>query len=958
MVGIVFMVLLMTCVFVGKDTAVAFLDDLITQKKGKAHATVYEMTETQQEELFSKEYVKEYAISETIGVTDFTASENKERPFLNVKAYDEKAYDWFNIFVTEGRLPKNSEEIVLSETLRQDGAEIKIGDVIEAELFERTLTAKLPGTTTIPALQLVLTEGETVEIAAESTYWGGTPDFSEGKKMLGKTKHYTVVGFMKRPNYEDLNSASYPAITLYDAAAAGELRNLSVRFDTSSKIEIMDDLEERFPDNTIWFNEYLLLLHGAGGRENPIQGLLLFMEAFFIVLIVLASVVMISNVFQLSYRERCKYLGMLSSVGATAKQKRSSVYYEAFTLLLPSLIVGIFLGLAMVKIGMELLKPSILTLMRNAGFWCEADVKLCVDPLAILLVVLFCVITVFIAVLRPAAKIGKNGAVENIRGNAEYKNKPHKMRKGLGFGAAGMLAEDYLFVQPKKRKSVSRSLMVFLVILLITSAGATLIHNMLGEKFREHYTLDLNMENKDVAFFQGNVISGYNLEKKEYETLAREYEAVKQEVFQSRDVKKAELIAFELFSGEVSKDIFSEEYKNVIREYLAAAYADRTDVDPEEFFGRYHFAVNILMLPQEKIEQLAKKCGTDLSVWDEKKVPYAFLTAESTFEEEQQESRIRKEVFSAEVKNSTDLPVGAEFTVSFPTRSVYVENIGVSGAEETQGGEYGTENEESTVDSEEWYDDYASHMVEVEAPYEICLKNAGVISREDVKEYVTLGGEMLWLVIGEETADQIAEAAGQYVRGQLFEEVLRITVDDLNCELLRYLRDLSDEELTENRNCYYHYTDRTMMAKSLKGAFLDMIDILLGCFVALTSVICLMNLGNSVGGRIADRKKDFASLMSIGMTKGQIRKWLVLECFGNVFEGGIQAVLSTGVCLVLLHLGLREAVGRSFASVIPVTLGLISFAAVTGVLLLMTLVSFSGHWKAQNLLENMREESV
>ena len=64
---------------------------------------------------------------------------------------------------------------------------------------------------------------------------------------------------------------------------------------------------------------------------------------------------LIYNVFNMSFDERSKYLGMLSSIGATGKQKRSSVYYEAFSLLLPALPTGILIGLGVVKAGVQVL---------------------------------------------------------------------------------------------------------------------------------------------------------------------------------------------------------------------------------------------------------------------------------------------------------------------------------------------------------------------------------------------------------------------------------------------------------------------------------------------------------------------------------------------------------------------------------------------------------------------------
>ena len=77
-----------------------------------------------------------------------------------------------------------------------------------------------------------------------------------------------------------------------------------------------------------------MLAFSANGSDSVVSSLTVFIETFFVVLIMAASLILIYNVFQMSYRERTKYLGMLSSVGATGRQKRCSVYYEAGCLLL------------------------------------------------------------------------------------------------------------------------------------------------------------------------------------------------------------------------------------------------------------------------------------------------------------------------------------------------------------------------------------------------------------------------------------------------------------------------------------------------------------------------------------------------------------------------------------------------------------------------------------------------
>lgn len=57
--GIVFMVLLMTCVFVGKDTGIRYLEDVASLKDGKWHVSMYDITEKEYEQVLEVPGVKE-----------------------------------------------------------------------------------------------------------------------------------------------------------------------------------------------------------------------------------------------------------------------------------------------------------------------------------------------------------------------------------------------------------------------------------------------------------------------------------------------------------------------------------------------------------------------------------------------------------------------------------------------------------------------------------------------------------------------------------------------------------------------------------------------------------------------------------------------------------------------------------------------------------------------------------
>lgn len=132
--GIVFMVLLMTCVFVGKDTGISYLEDVGEARDGKWHASIYDINSEELSEIESMEHVSDLAISKSMGMTAFNRSQNPEKPYLNIRAYSEKCFDWMNIELSEGRFPTGTNEIILSESVREDGSSIQIGDEISAEI--------------------------------------------------------------------------------------------------------------------------------------------------------------------------------------------------------------------------------------------------------------------------------------------------------------------------------------------------------------------------------------------------------------------------------------------------------------------------------------------------------------------------------------------------------------------------------------------------------------------------------------------------------------------------------------------------------------------------------------------------------------------------------------------------------------------------------------------------------
>ena len=101
-IGIVLMVTLMTCVFVGKDTVLAYFTEITETHYGKWHMAVYDITESQLAQIQALSGVKETAVSQNLHYTAFPQSGDELHPYLNLRTYSDKAFDWMNIQVVEG----------------------------------------------------------------------------------------------------------------------------------------------------------------------------------------------------------------------------------------------------------------------------------------------------------------------------------------------------------------------------------------------------------------------------------------------------------------------------------------------------------------------------------------------------------------------------------------------------------------------------------------------------------------------------------------------------------------------------------------------------------------------------------------------------------------------------------------------------------------------------------------
>ncbi|MCL2828122.1 MAG: ABC transporter permease [Oscillospiraceae bacterium] len=160
------------------------------------------------------------------------------------------------------------------------------------------------------------------------------------------------------------------------------------------------------------------------------------------VVIIISSIVVLSNAFRVSAKERTMQFGILKSVGATKKQIQETVVSESLLLAAVGIPMGIVLGLLIQLFGVTLINHFLLDLFQSARPGEDMGVRFVLSWQAMLLSIALAFATVLLSAWLPARKAAKIPAIDAIRSAGEVKVK--KVRKswlvGKVFGVEGTLA--------------------------------------------------------------------------------------------------------------------------------------------------------------------------------------------------------------------------------------------------------------------------------------------------------------------------------------------------------------------------------------------------------------------------------------------------------------------------------------------------------------------------------------
>ncbi|WP_054027621.1 FtsX-like permease family protein [Bacillus sp. FJAT-28004] len=458
MIGVIISVAMVAAV---ATLGVSFLDLMKKQSiadDGEWHVLYKAVNKDQLKAIQKDEETKSVVITRDRGYAPLAGAQNANKPYLFIKEYNDQGFKQFPIELREGRFPQAKDEVVLSEEIASNAkVEYKIGDRLTLEVGQRIYKNSL-------GEEQLLDQNIGLRKDNEST------DETLENKI---TASYTVVGFIKRPTWESTWAPGYTVLTYVDESLIGanETVNASVTLKNVKK-SLYTHAESLAKENnidieSISYNNNLLRYYGVTNNDG-VQATLFSLCAIIMGVIIVGSVSLIYNAFAISVSERSRHLGMLSSVGATKRQKRNSVFFEGAIIGAISIPIGIVCGLIGIGITFSFINSTI-----KGAMGVTEKLSLVVTPYSILIACAVSIVTILISTYIPAMRASKISAIDAIRQSIDIKltGKTVKTSKFIRklFGIEAEIGLKNLKRNKRRYQATIFSLVISIVLFLAVS---------------------------------------------------------------------------------------------------------------------------------------------------------------------------------------------------------------------------------------------------------------------------------------------------------------------------------------------------------------------------------------------------------------------------------------------------------------------------------------------------------
>ena len=841
--------------------------------QGNYHAIFYNVPKDELKYIEENRSIEDYYLSEELGYSYLTngktSTGEEEKPLVNIISMNDKFLNNMAINVQEGRLPENDGELAISARINEKfKTNYKVGDTITLNIGELKGTSENKNANYYDEEQIKKTDG--------------TEQTTENEIVNTTSKTYKIVGIIERPTttIEPYEADWFTVITkmqtinkkaniavLYtkpnDYVKNTESINQMVTAKSGTKendFNRVNGLDKTYKSYKykIKINKELLSFQGASLDDDTLRTIY-GLGAFIMGIVLVSSVFVIRNGFAISITERLKQYGMLSSIGATKKQIKKSVYFEGFILGIIGIPLGILSGIfaiyILVNVVNYILKDYVSsgTLLTYGISWTAIVVSIIVS-----------VVIIWLSCRRSAKKASKITPIEAIRSSEDVKLKAKKIKcpKIITkiFKTGGEIAYKNLKRSKKKYRTTVISIIVSVVIFIAISSFI-----QYGFKMSSAYYTE-----KDYNY----VVYAYtNASPEDTEEFAKE---------QAKNLKMLTDISNLPDAGDVSinkSNAFEmnmdEKHKAELTEYgkdIKTRYSDSES--GEEQID----TINIISLSKNTYDAYLKKIGGDYETYKD-----GAILIDNNINTDEKGKKIQGSIYTWKKGDTV-------------TGKINDKEYNIKIVAKTEERPNGVEN---------------------------------------------LYNTRAYFIVSEDFINKTG-----YIYATLYSQ--SNDVDKLDAEVEQYK---NDNNLTNSNLTTFN------MEKSVKAenAVVLVISIFLYGFIGVITLIGITNIFNTITTNMNLRKKEFAMLKSIGMTKKEFNRMIRLE---SIFYGVKSLIIGIPIGLLLSY-GMYNVFRNSMEMeyVLPyksIVVAVIFVAVVIGIIMKYSMSKIN----KQNVIETIRNDNI
>ncbi len=805
-------------------------------------------------------------------------------PYLLVVTADANPLEEGSFCLLEGRLPKDATEVMVPAALiEQEGKSFEIGNELTLELGLRTGE-----------------EGD-VKWFVNTIFDSATGEvLGETLESIDQKVYLTITGVYDAGNYKTSDgSMGYRLITGQKGVTEKiAVRDIFIKIKNPAK-NLLNFCQDHFEEDYKSYqwryiiNEEILMFSGYF-QYNNIGITILWIAILMLVVIIVGSVMLIYSVFSISIGERTRQFGLFSSIGASKKQLRAMVRYEAFVIATIGTPIGIVLGISGMWLTLSLIGDKFKAFQDSIY-----DLTLHVSVWAIAAAIFLSYLTIFISAWIPSVRAGRVSAIEAIRQNQDIRVGKRKIKISKLFikifGTEAALARKYYGRDRRKYRTTVLSLMVSIV--MVISVGS----------------LNLYIDRTFQANFMG--LHEYDVSALCPYAMTNE---IMEEISQLSSVEKA------AFLVQNSGSIFPDEE-------IKADYNQMTD---------FHYLTEVYM------DDLSyKKMLQEQGIWElmqqrkEDEYPGVLLNMESYFEygvdENGNPTRVMKEgQFLKEdaVKDDVIEINSWKKTTDFIYQSFSQKELSEIRRYDLAVNDNGEQviryTFVSAEDGSEYYRDFEPEKLKI---------GAMITTRPFGVDWYTSSAEMRVIY-------PLSQLKTANVSGNFYMKAPNSTeaIEDVNQVMKKYGYTLSI------------LTDYQQEEKTARDA-ITVVKIFSWGFLVLITLVGIANVFNTVTSNIMLRRRDFAMLSSIGMEVRQRNRMLRFECLTFVCKALLFSVIPTGGILWVIKRifgNVQETqIIVSWSIISGVLIGIV-------VVVFLSLAYAVGKMKKEELLETLRREAI